>query len=87
MHSEDSTGNASDSSFVITVKDSTGPTITQISNQSSEVYNPIHPITISTTDNSGAKVVAKYQACLMVLHLIRIRIRLVARQVKWVVLP
>ena len=43
VHSEDSTGNASDSSFVITVKDSTGPTITQISNQSSEVYNPIHP--------------------------------------------
>ncbi|RQX32374.1 lectin-like domain-containing protein, partial [Staphylococcus capitis] len=59
VHSEDSTGNASDSSFVITVKDSTGPTITQISNQSSEVYNPIHPITISTTDNSGAKVVSE----------------------------
>ncbi|WP_458259877.1 lectin-like domain-containing protein [Staphylococcus capitis] len=56
VHSEDSTGNASDSSFVITVKDSTGPTITQISNQSSEVYNPINPITISATDNSGAKV-------------------------------
>ncbi|TQC53907.1 lectin-like domain-containing protein, partial [Staphylococcus sp. SKL71187] len=59
VHSEDSTGNASDSSFVITVKDSTGPTITQISNQSSEVYNPINPITISTTDNSGTKVVSE----------------------------
>lgn len=57
VHSEDSTGNTSDSSFVITVKDTIGPTITQISNQSSEVYNPINPITISTTDNSGAKVV------------------------------
>ena len=43
---------------LLQLKDSTGPTITQISNQSSEVYNPIHPITISTTDNSGAKVVS-----------------------------
>ena len=75
------------SSFVITVKDSTGPTITQISNQSSEVYNPIHPITISTTDNSGAKVVGEVSGLPDGLHLIRIRIRLVARQVKWVVLP
>ncbi|HCG74272.1 putative Ig domain-containing protein, partial [Staphylococcus sp.] len=56
VQSTDSTGNTSSSSFIITVKDTTAPTITQISDQSSEVYNPISPITINTTDNSGATV-------------------------------
>ncbi|WP_188350585.1 lectin-like domain-containing protein, partial [Mammaliicoccus stepanovicii] len=54
--STDRTGNKSTSTFKIDVIDTTAPTVSQITDKTSEVFSPITPITISTTDNSGGEV-------------------------------
>ncbi|MCE4995702.1 lectin-like domain-containing protein, partial [Staphylococcus xylosus] len=50
--STDSTGNSATSQFTINVVDTTAPNVTQIANQTKEVFRPIDNITVIATDNS-----------------------------------
>ncbi|MGW7900845.1 lectin-like domain-containing protein, partial [Staphylococcus shinii] len=54
--STDSTGNSTTTQFTINVVDTTAPNVTQITNQTKEVFRPIDNITIIATDNSSTGV-------------------------------
>ncbi|MCD8879488.1 Ig domain-containing protein [Staphylococcus kloosii] len=52
----DEQGNETTTTFTITVKDTTAPTVNRIDNQTKEVNTAIDPIEIHATDNSGQPV-------------------------------
>jgi len=56
VNTTDSTGNTTSSQFNITVQDTISPSVNVTTNQTSEVFTPINPITITATDNSGKTV-------------------------------
>ncbi|WP_232137343.1 putative Ig domain-containing protein [Staphylococcus kloosii] len=56
MTSTDEQGNETTTTFTITVKDTTAPTVNHIDNQTKEVNTSIDPIEIHATDNSGQAV-------------------------------
>ncbi|MCH4531474.1 putative Ig domain-containing protein, partial [Staphylococcus haemolyticus] len=55
----DDYGNETETSFIITVQDTTAPTVKAIGNQTKEINTAIDPITIDATDNSGQPVTNK----------------------------
>ncbi|MGW9984751.1 putative transcriptional regulator, partial [Staphylococcus epidermidis] len=55
----DESGNATETTFTIDVKDTTKPTVESIANQTQEVNTEIEPIKIEATDNSGQAVTNK----------------------------
>ncbi|WP_218084104.1 putative Ig domain-containing protein [Staphylococcus epidermidis] len=55
----DESGNATETTFTIDVKDTTKPTVESIANQTQEVNTEIEPIKIEARDNSGQAVTNK----------------------------
>ncbi|MCE5098191.1 putative Ig domain-containing protein, partial [Staphylococcus devriesei] len=55
--SKDTSGNPTNTTFTIGVKDTTKPVVTSIANQTKEVNTDIDPIVIKAEDNSGGKVI------------------------------
>ncbi|MCE5098247.1 putative Ig domain-containing protein, partial [Staphylococcus devriesei] len=52
----DASGNSTNTTFKIDVKDTTDPTVANIGNQSLEVNTAIEPVVIKADDNSGQPV-------------------------------
>ena len=57
----DESGNATETTFTIDVKDTTKPTVEDIADQKQEVNTEIEPIKIEATDNSGQAVTNKVE--------------------------
>ncbi|SUM27705.1 putative Ig domain-containing protein [Staphylococcus epidermidis] len=57
----DESGNVTETTFTIDVKDTTKPTVESIANQTQEVNTEITPITIESEDNSGQAVTNKVE--------------------------
>ncbi|WP_441001802.1 putative Ig domain-containing protein [Staphylococcus epidermidis] len=57
----DESGNATETTFTIDVKDTTKPTVESIANQTQEVNTEIEPIKIEARDNSGQAVTNKVE--------------------------
>ncbi|WP_193746742.1 putative Ig domain-containing protein, partial [Staphylococcus epidermidis] len=55
----DESGNATETTFTIDVKDTTKPTVESVADQTQEVNTEIEPIKIEATDNSGQAVTNK----------------------------
>ncbi|MET2734093.1 putative Ig domain-containing protein [Staphylococcus epidermidis] len=55
----DESGNATETTFTIDVKDTTKPTVESVADQKQEVNTEIEPIKIEATDNSGQAVTNK----------------------------
>ncbi|TDM12168.1 putative Ig domain-containing protein, partial [Macrococcoides caseolyticum] len=52
----DEAGNETETTFTITVEDTTAPTIDPVDNQTTEVNTPIKDVTLNGQDNSGQPV-------------------------------
>ncbi|MGC7639136.1 putative Ig domain-containing protein [Staphylococcus epidermidis] len=57
----DENGNATEITFTINVKDTTKPTVEDITDQTQEINTEINPIKIEATDNSGQTVTNKVE--------------------------